>query len=212
MKMRIALLIENSQADKNPIIFRELNRAATAAGHTVDNYGMYSSHDKRYLTYVMCGMLASVILTTKTADFVVTGCGTGEGACLACNSFPGVHCGHVANPVDAFLFTQINNGNAISLPYAQGYGWGGELNLRFTFEKLFVSPFGGGYPPEKQEVERRNKVILDGVKAVTYRPLPDILHDLDREFVKNAVDDEQFKELFYSRCPDRQIVDFFKSL
>ena len=149
--MKIALILENSQAGKNKIIFEELNRAAKAHGHEVLNFGMYTAEDKRCLTYVMNGLLASLVLNCKVADFVVTGCGTGEGACVACNAFPGVQCGHVTSPVDAYLFTQVNAGNAISLPYAQNFGWGGELNLRYTFEKLFAAPFGGGYPPERVE-------------------------------------------------------------
>lgn len=120
--MKIALILENSQAAKNELIFNELNAVATKHGHEVVNYGMYTATDKRFLTYVKNGLLASIVLNTKAADFVVTGCGTGEGACVALNAFPGVQCGHIETPVDAFLFTQINAGNAISLPYAQNFG------------------------------------------------------------------------------------------
>lgn len=210
--MKIALILENSQASKNSLIFDELNAAASKHGHTVVNFGMYSAEDKRCLTYVMNGLLASLVLECGVADFVVTGCGTGEGACLACNAFPGVQCGHVTNPVDAYLFTQVNGGNAISLPYAQNFGWGGELNLRYTFEKLFVAPFGGGYPPDRAEAERNNKKILDKVKKVTHRPLIEVLKGLDRDFVKNTINDPKFEELFYPFCKDQEIADFLKSL
>lgn len=210
--MKIALILENSQADKNPIIYRELKNVSEAHGHTVFNYGMYTAADKRRLTYVMNGLLAAIVLNTKAADFVVTGCGTGEGACLALNSFPGVECGHVANPVDSYLFTQINGGNAISLPYALGFGWGGELNLRYTFEKLFVNEFGGGYPPERVEAEQSNKKILDHVKTITHRPLIEVLKGLDPVFVKNTIDDPQFAEMFYANCQDQEVADFLKSL
>ncbi len=210
--MKIALILENSQAPKNALIFKELESVAKAHGHEVVNFGMYSAEDDRCLTYVMNGLLAALVLNTGVADFVVTGCGTGEGACLACNSFPGVQCGHVTNPVDAYLFTQVNGGNAISLPYAQNFGWGGELNLRYTFEKLFVSPFGGGYPPERVEAEQRNKKILDGVKEITHRPLIEILKKLDKDFVKNTINDPKFPELFYPYCKDEEIASFLKSL
>ena len=210
--MKIALILENSQAPKNALIFKELESVAKAHGHEVVNFGMYSAEDDRCLTYVMNGLLAALVLNTGVADFVVTGCGTGEGACLACNSFPSVQCGHVTNPVDAYLFTQVNGGNAISLPYAQNFGWGGELNLRYTFEKLFVSPFGGGYPPERVEAEQRNKKILDGVKEITHRPLIEILKKLDKDFVKNTINDPKFPELFYPYCKDEEIASFLKSL
>ena len=51
--MKIALILENSQAAKNPVIFNELKAVAEAHGHTVINYGMYSAEDKRCLTYVV---------------------------------------------------------------------------------------------------------------------------------------------------------------
>ena len=57
---------------------------------------------------------------------------------LACNSFPGVICGHVEDALDAYTFAQINDGNAIAIPFAKGFGWGGELNLEYIFEKLFA--------------------------------------------------------------------------
>ena len=40
----------------------------------------------------------------------------GEGAMLALNSFPGVICGHVEDPVDAYTFAHVNDGNAVALP------------------------------------------------------------------------------------------------
>ena len=51
---------------------------------------MYTAEDEAQLTYVQVGILAAVLLNSGAADYVITGCGTGEGAMLACNSFPGV--------------------------------------------------------------------------------------------------------------------------
>ena len=165
--MRIALINENSQAAKNEIIFKALKKVADEKGYEVDNYGMYSAEDKASLTYVQNGILAATLLNSGAADFVVTGCGTGEGAMLALNSFPNVICGHVATPLDAYTFAQINDGNAIAIPFALGFGWGGDLNLEYIFEKLFSEPFGGGYPKERVVPEQRNKKILDEVRKVT---------------------------------------------
>ena len=78
--MRIALINENSQAAKNEMIYASLKKVAESKGHTVDNYGMYSADDKAQLTYVQNGILAAILLNSGAADFVVTGCGTGEGA------------------------------------------------------------------------------------------------------------------------------------
>ena len=159
--MKIALINENSQAAKNAMVYENLKKVADAKGYEVVNYGMYSADDAAQLTYVQCGILAAILLNSGAADFVVTGCGTGEGAMLALNSFPGVLCGHIVDPSDAFMFSQINAGNAVALPFAKGFGWGAELNLTYIFEKLFEQEPGGGYPKERVVPEQRNKKILD---------------------------------------------------
>lgn len=204
--MRIALINENSQAAKNEMICSTLEKVVKPMGHEVRNYGMYSADDACQLTYVQVGILAAVLLNSGAADYVITGCGTGEGAMLACNSFPGVICGHVANPLDAYTFAQINDGNAISIPFALGFGWGGELNLEYIFEKLFCEESGQGYPKERAVPEQRNKRILDEVKAAAYRPLPEILKDLDRDLVRGALGGEKFRELFFADCKCEEIA------
>ena len=100
--MKIALINENSQAGKNAIIENALKKVVEPMGHQVYNYGMYSADDEAQLTYVQVGILAAVLLNSGAADYVITGCGTGEGAMLACNSFPGVICGHVEDALDAY--------------------------------------------------------------------------------------------------------------
>ena len=198
--MKIALINENSQAAKNEMIYATLKKVVEPMGHEVFNYGMYGSEDPHSLTYVQNGILAAVLLNSGAADYVVTGCGTGEGAMLACNSFPKVLCGHITSPLDAYLFSQVNDGNCVAIPFAENFGWGGELNLEYIFEKLFCTPGGGGYPPERVEPEQRNKKILDQVKEVTHRDLPAILHNLDHSLVKGALSGEKFAEYFYANC------------
>ena len=211
--MRIALINENSQAAKNDMVYSTLKKGAESKGHTVDNYGMYSADDKAQLTYVQNGILAAILLNSGAADFVVTGCGTGEGAMLALNSFPGVLCGHVVDPSDAYMFMQINDGNAISLPFAKGFGWGAELNLTYIFEKLFEGEPGGGYPKERVVPEQRNKKILDEVRKVAFKDsLIDILKNLDQDLVKGAVAGEKFKDLFFANCKCDKMAEYVKTL
>ena len=210
--MKIALINENSQAAKNALVEKALRKVVEPMGFTVDNYGMYSAEDAAQLTYVQNGILAAVLLNSGAADYVITGCGTGEGAMLALNSFPGVICGHVADPLDAYTFAQINDGNAISLPFAKGFGWGGDLNLEYIFEKLFCEPSGQGYPRERAVPEQRNKKILDGVRAVAFRDLCDILRELDRDLVKGAFAGEHFSDLFFANCKDEKIAACVKEL
>lgn len=181
-------------------------------GHEVFNYGMYSAEDTHQLTYVQNGILAAVLLNSGAADFVITGCGTGEGAMLACNAFPKVLCGHIASPLDAYLFSQVNDGNCVALPFAENFGWGGELNLGYIFEKLFCAPGGGGYPKERVVPEQRNKKILDEVKTVTHTDLCDILPKLDPELCKGALNGEKFKEYFFANCKCDKIAAVVKEL
>lgn len=210
--MHIALINENSQAAKNGTIAAALKKVVEPMGHTVDNYGMYSADDDAQLTYVQNGILAAILLNSGAADYVITGCGTGEGAMLALNSFPGVICGHVEDPVDAYTFAHVNDGNAVAMPFAKGFGWGGELNLEYCFEKLFGFGHGQGYPPERREPEMRNKGILDQVRAKSFRPLLEILPELDPELVKGAVAGEHFQELFFANCKDEKIGDYVRTL
>ena len=210
--MRIALINENSQATKNGTILAALRKVVEPMGHTVDNYGMYAADDAAQLTYVQCGILAAILLNSGAADYVITGCGTGEGAMLALNSFPGVICGHVEDPVDAYTFAHVNDGNAVAMPFAKGFGWGGELNLEYCFEKLFGFGHGQGYPPERREPEMRNKAILDAVRAKTLRPLLEVLPALDPALVRGAVAGERFAELFFASCKDEAIAAYVKGL
>ncbi len=210
--MKIALINENSQAAKNSMIYASLKKVAEPLGHEVVNYGMYSTDDETQLTYVMNGLLAAILLNSGAADFVVTGCGTGEGAMLALNSFPGVLCGHVTNPLDAYLFGQVNNGNAIAMPFAQGFGWGAELNLDYTFEKLLCDEMGGGYPKERAVPEQANKKILDEVKKITHHDIMYVLKNIDQDFLKKTISGEKFSELFFESCKVPEIADYLKSV
>jgi len=210
--MRIALINENSQAAKNELICRTLKRVVEPLGHVVDNYGMYSAEDTQSLTYVQNGILAATLLNSGAADYCITGCGTGEGAMLACNAFPKVLCGHIESPLDAYLFSQVNDGNCVAIPFAENFGWGGELNLEYIFEKLFCAPGGGGYPPERVVPEQRNKKILDQVKEVTHRDMVSILNELDQELVLGALGGEHFKEHFFANCKDEAIASCVRNL
>ena len=165
--MKVALLNENSQASKNEIIYSCLKEVCDNKGYELYNYGMCDGKDCN-LTYVQLGLLSAILLNSGAVDFVVTGCGTGQGAMLALNSFPNVLCGLIVDPTDAYLFGQINDGNAVSLPFAKGFGWGSELTLKNIFNTLFSEEFGGGYPVERREPEQRNKKIQEGKHPLVF--------------------------------------------
>jgi ribose 5-phosphate isomerase RpiB len=210
--MKIALIIENSQAAKSDIVHNALKSVVEPLGHAVHHYGMYTPEDKASLTYVMNGLLAGILLNSKAADFVITGCGTGMGSMLACNSMPGVFCGLVADPTDAFLFGQINDGNCLAMPYAKGFGWAAELNLQDCYRKLFEHERGVGYPKERAAIMAKNRGILKQLKAATCKDMVTVLGSVDQELLKAAVSGEKFKELFFANSQDDAITSYIKRL
>lgn len=205
--MKIGLINENSQCSKNKIIYESLKRTVD---YEVINFGMKEGDNN--LTYVQVGLLGAILLNTGCVDFIVTGCGTGEGAMLSMNSFPGVTCGLVETPLDAYLFSQINAGNSVSIPYAKKFGWGSELELDYIFEKLFSAPFGGGYPIERREPEQKNKKILDDVKKITHRKLIDILKDIDRDFLYETINRESFINYYFDNNNDKEVTEYLRKV
>ena len=210
--MKIALIIENSQAAKSQTVHDALTAVAEPLGHEVFHYGMYAAEDKASLTYVMNGVLTGILLNSGAADFVVTGCGTGTGSMLAANAMPGVFCGLIIDPTDAFLFGQINDGNAIAMPYAKGFGWAAELNLQDVYRKLFEGERGLGYPKERAEIMRKNRGILKDLKAVTCHDMLTVLKNVDQDLLKATIAGEKFQEYFFANATDAGIRDYIKGL
>ncbi|MDR7345011.1 MAG: RpiB/LacA/LacB family sugar-phosphate isomerase [Pantoea sp.] len=210
--MKIALMMENSQAAKNAVVLKELQQVANGLDYPVFNVGMSDEQD-HHLTYIHLGIMASILLNSKAVDFIIAGCGTGQGALMSLNIHPGVACGYCIDPADAYLFAQINNGNALALPFAKGFGWGAELNLRFIFEKAFSGEKGQGYPPERKEPQVRNAGILNQVKAAVVKDnYLDTLRAIDPELVKTAVSGQRFQQCFFENCQDKEIENFVREM
>ena len=210
--MKIAMMNEFSQAGKNALVLAQLKDVVEPMGHTVFNTGMECDDDPHYLTYLNLGVQAALLLNSGAVDFVVTGCGTGQGAMMALNAFPGVVCGYCIEPSDAYLFLQINNGNALSIPYAKGFGWGAELNIHTIFEKAFGSPKGMGYPnePGRKESQNRNAAALVAMKTAAAKPLLEGLKAMDQDILKKSLT-PRFLECFNAGCKDPELAAFVKS-
>lgn len=216
--MKIALLNEFSQAPKNAIILNELKKVVEPMGHTVYNCAMavplvaqdvpeaYTEENPR-LTYLHLGIMAALLLNSGAADFVVTGCGTAQGALMSLNMYPGVVCGYCIEPTDAYLFLQINNGNALAIPFAKGFGWGAELNLNTIFTRAFGSPKGMGYPEANKASQNRNAGLLFQVKGQVAKPLVEALESVDPELVKACMI-PRFLDCFYAGCQDDTLRAF----
>ena len=86
------------------------------------------------------------------------------------------------------------------------------IEILYNFEKLFGFGSGNGYPPEKREIERENKKILDKVRENNLKDLTDCLQGIDPELVKGALGGRHFKELFYANAKDPKIISYVKSV
>ncbi len=182
--MKIAIINETSAADRNADIVAALE----GRGHTIINAGMTKNYAKPELTYINTGLLSALLLNLKRVDFVVGGCGTGQGYLNSVMQYPGVFCGHIMNSMDAWLFTQINGGNCISLMLNQGYGWAADVNLRFIFDRIFSVESGAGYPAHRQELQRQSRQTLSQVSAMTHCSMAEIVATLPDDIVRPTLE------------------------
>jgi ribose 5-phosphate isomerase RpiB len=169
--MRIAVVNEVSAVDKN----NDIIEALSGRSHLVLNAGMQNKSDKPELLYTHTGFISALLLNAGEADFVVGGCGTGQGFLNSAMQYPGVVCGLILGPLDAWLFAQINAGNCLSLALNQGYGWAGNVNLRFIFDRLFSVERGAGYPAHRKEPQREGRQALELVSLAAHKPFAEIV-------------------------------------
>lgn len=184
--MKIAVIQASSQKDKNQVLEQCVHEAVAQKGYEVINFGVFVDDSHSY-SYVQTAICISLLLESKAVDFVVTGCSSGQGMMLACNSLPGVLCGYIQHPSDAYLFGRINHGNAVSFPLGLNFGWAGELNLQYTMKQLFEKDFGIGYPPEDAARKQADAQIVKQLAALSKRSLSEVLADLDPQLVKSAL-------------------------
>ncbi len=187
--MKIAVINEISAAARNSDILRTLDDR----GHEVLNLGNSSAEDTLQLQYVHTGLMSALLLHLKAVDFVVGGCGTGLGYLNSVLQYPGVVCGHILSPLDAWLFSRINDGNCVSLALNQGYGWAGEINLKMIFDELFTTERGTGFPAHRAEPQRNSRQLLAEISTAAHKSFPDILQALPISVTQPVVNFPAFK-------------------
>lgn len=182
--MRIGIIQASSQAGKNRLLYDTVKKYAP--GSEVINFGCTEAETDRF-SYIEISILAGLLLASGAVDFIVTGCSSGQGMMLACNSFPGVLCGYAPTPADAYLFAQINNGNAVSLPLGEEYTWAGYENFDATLARLFSEPFGRGYPREEAARKLRDTELLKQIRRLSQKTPVELMESLDGEFVRSLL-------------------------
>ncbi len=198
--MRIAVINEVSAAARNADILAALAELPEAQVH---NLGMQNPAQQPALTYIHTGLMAALALDAGLADMVIGGCGTGQGFLNSAMQYPGVFCGLLLEPLDAWLFSQINGGNCVSLALNKGYGWAADLNLKRLVRELFRDAPGGGYPPARSESQRESRLLLQKLSAAAHKDMADIVAGLNAEVAEPIVATEAFMALLNGAESDR---------
>ena len=188
--MKIAVINEVSACAKNA----EIVAALESLGHEVLNLGMKEPDQQPSLSYINTGLMSALALELGIADMVVGGCGTGQGYLNSVMQYPGVVCGLITEPLDAWLFTRINDGNCISLALNKGYGWAGNVNLKLVFSELFPAEKEEGYPPERVQPQKESRQLLNEISRKVHRPLEEILLSLDESVTAPVFGSQEFKK------------------
>lgn len=189
--MKIAIINEISAAAKNA----EIIHALTGRGHELLNLGNTGAADEPQLQYIHTGLMSALLLHLKVVDFVVGGCGTGIGYLNSVLQYPGVVCGLIHSPLDAWLFARINDGNCASLPLNQGYGWAGEINLGMIFDELFTPKRGSGFPEHRAEPQRNSRFTLAEISQATHQPFAAIIRGLPLSVTGPALQYPEFSQV-----------------
>ncbi len=182
--MNIAIVTEVSTKDKNQFVLEALQETE----HNIINAGMTGAEGEAELSYIQTGLISAMLLNAGTVDLVVGGCGTGQGYVQSAMQYPGVFCGLVETALDAWLFRQINGGNCLSLALNKGYGWAGDVNLKFIFERFFSVGSGAGYPPERKAPQKAYRDMLFSLSSQTHKSMPEIIATLPNEAILPALD------------------------
>ncbi len=202
--MKVALINERSQENKNEFIYKILKKVASKYHHEVFNYTI----DCNAIDYVESGILTGILLNSKAVDFVISGCATGQGFLISANKMPNVYCGYVKNSIDALLFLKINGGNAISIPFGQIFGMGTDVNLEEIFTTLFTVEAKSGYPINRKEIQEEQRNTLTNICLNNECAMIDILQSLDKEKLRKIVANEYFEENFFANSENDIINEY----
>jgi ribose 5-phosphate isomerase RpiB len=201
--MKIAVVNEISTADRNADVVAALE----GRGHEIINAGMKRSNELPELTVLHTSFLSALLLATGRADFIVGGCGTGHGYEIAVSQYPGVFSGRILTPLDAWLFTQINGGNVVSLALNLGYGWAADVNVRMIIDALFSVESGAGYPSARRPTQQESRRLLYGISDMTHRSMAEIVVALPDRVVVPVLTYPGIWELFATdTLEDRELA------
>ena len=202
--MRVAVVNEGSTKHRNP----DVMAAANSMGFDeVLNLGMKNVEGEPDLSYMETAFISALVLNLKAVDFVIGGCGTGQGYMNAVLQYPGVSCGLLMDPTEAFLFARVNAGNCISLQLNKGYGGiGADVNVKFILQNIFVDEFGEGYPAARKEIQTAARKRLETLSLAAHRPMTEILDVMDEQTRTKALSFPGIREVIES-APESELKE-----
>lgn len=203
--MKVAVINEVSARDKNPLIVAALQ----SKGCEVINIGMREGDFVgEPLTYIHIGLIAAVAINLGCADFVVGGCGTGQGFMISAMQYPNVFCGLIESPLDAWLFGQINGGNCVSLALNKGFGWAGDINLNYIVEKLLQDQFGGGYPEARKDSQKASRQALQKISSLAHKNMQEILDSIDKGITDAVFAHPPIIDMVQGNCANKDLQSY----
>lgn len=203
--MKIGIIQATSQIQRNEVLYECTKKAVKSKNYEVINFGV-TEKDLESYSYVQIAFLISLLIESKAVDFVVTGCSSGQGMAIACNSFPGIICGYLPTPSDAYLFGRINDGNVASLSLGLGFGWAGEISMQQVLNALFEEPFGIGYPVGDAERKRVDTKLLKDINKITKPSMLEILGKLDKNFVSSTLTLTSVYDFIQGNAKNKELI------
>ena len=207
--MKIGVIQASSQAEKNELLFNTVRKYAPS-GSEVISFGCKTDESETY-SYIDISLLTGLLLGSGAVDFIVTGCSSGQGMMLACNSMPGVLCGYAPTPKDAYLFAQINNGNAVSLPLGEEYTWTGTVNFEQTVKALFSEPFGQGWPKSEAQRKRKDAETLKRIRRDSQVTAAALMKTLDHSMISHLLKKQDVID-YILKYGNQQIIDCIQTM
>lgn len=206
--MRIAVINEVSASTKNQDIIKALTSVGCA---DIYNVGMKNPEQLPELTYIHTGLMSALLLNAEAVDVVIGGCGTGQGYLNSVLQYPGVTCGLITNPLDAWLFSQINAGNCLSLALNKGYGWAGDINLEYIFREYFKDVPGAGFPAHRQQSQKESRELLGQISVNSHKSIEEILSVMNKSVLTAIAGSKDFMYLLETTDKGKKIaMQFFK--
>ena len=178
--MKIGVIQASSQIEKNTILYE-----CTKDYGEVINFGCFE--DEENYSYVEIALEICLLISSQAVDFIVTGCSSGQGMMIACNSLPNLICGYLPTPQDAYLFGRINDGNVASLPLGLNYGWAGEINLKDAKRK-----------------QEDTKNIKD-LNQLCKKDIIEFLNEIDSSFINKVLSKKNVIDYILEQGKDQRI-------